>query len=91
MHMPATKPVSKLMPFCTHDLRKENEDGISTMFYLQNIFSGIIDALPGISVLKRQCEDLNESSETVAVAFGCFTDCTFTLVIVIILLILAKK
>nr|GEV05479.1 callose synthase 10 [Tanacetum cinerariifolium] len=51
MHMPAAKPVSEMMPFCvftpyysetvlysTHDLRKENEDGISTIFYLQKIF-----------------------------------------------------
>nr|GEY67818.1 DNA polymerase alpha catalytic subunit [Tanacetum cinerariifolium] len=30
---------------------------------------GIIDAMAGASVLKRQCEDLGESSETMAVAF----------------------
>ncbi|PWA41263.1 glucan synthase-like 8 [Artemisia annua] len=51
MHMPAAKPVSEMMPFCvftpyysetvlysTHELNKENEDGISTIFYLQKIF-----------------------------------------------------
>ncbi|KAK9066428.1 hypothetical protein SSX86_013750 [Deinandra increscens subsp. villosa] len=51
MHMPAAKPVSETMPFCvftpyysetvlysSHDLWQENEDGISTIFYLQKIF-----------------------------------------------------
>ncbi|KAK1433883.1 hypothetical protein QVD17_10801 [Tagetes erecta] len=51
MHMPAAKPVSEMMPFCvftpyysetvlysSHDLWQENEDGISTIFYLQKIF-----------------------------------------------------
>ncbi|PWA59606.1 glucan synthase-like 8 [Artemisia annua] len=51
MHMPAAKPVSEMMPFCvftpyysesvlysTHELNKENEDGISTIFYLQKMF-----------------------------------------------------
>ncbi|XP_076938862.1 callose synthase 10-like isoform X2 [Bidens hawaiensis] len=51
MHMPAAKPVSEMMPFCvftpyysetvlysSHELWQENEDGISTIFYLQKIF-----------------------------------------------------
>ncbi|KAL4584830.1 hypothetical protein LXL04_009440 [Taraxacum kok-saghyz] len=51
MHMPPAKPVSEMMPFCvftpyysetvlysSHDLWAENEDGISTIFYLQKIF-----------------------------------------------------
>ncbi|XP_071712426.1 callose synthase 10 [Rutidosis leptorrhynchoides] len=51
MHMPQAKPVSEMMPFCvftpyysetvlysSHDLWEENEDGISTIFYLQKIF-----------------------------------------------------
>ncbi|KAK4362562.1 hypothetical protein RND71_017803 [Anisodus tanguticus] len=51
MDMPPAKPVSEMMPFCvftpyysetvlysSSDLRVENEDGISTLFYLQKIF-----------------------------------------------------
>ncbi|KAM3247140.1 callose synthase 10 [Capsicum annuum] len=51
MDMPSAKPVSEMMPFCvftpyysetvlysSSDLRVENEDGISTLFYLQKIF-----------------------------------------------------
>ncbi|CAI9112991.1 OLC1v1013507C1 [Oldenlandia corymbosa var. corymbosa] len=51
MDMPAAKPVCEMMPFCvftpyyseivlysSNDLRAENEDGISTLFYLQKIF-----------------------------------------------------
>nr|XP_043615272.1 callose synthase 10 isoform X2 [Erigeron canadensis] len=51
MHMPQAKPVSEMMSFCvftpyysetvlysSHDLWEENEDGISTIFYLQKIF-----------------------------------------------------
>ncbi|XP_024969515.1 callose synthase 10 isoform X4 [Cynara cardunculus var. scolymus] len=51
MHMPPAKPVSEMMPFCvftpyysetvlysSSELRQENEDGISTIFYLQKIF-----------------------------------------------------
>ncbi|KAL3512615.1 hypothetical protein ACH5RR_025332 [Cinchona calisaya] len=51
MDMPAAKPVCEMMPFCVFtpyysetvlyspsDLRVENEDGISTLFYLQKIF-----------------------------------------------------
>uniref|UniRef100_M1B878 Transferase, transferring glycosyl groups n=2 Tax=Solanum tuberosum TaxID=4113 RepID=M1B878_SOLTU len=51
MDMPPAKPVSEMMPFCvftpyysetvlysSSDLREENEDGISTLFYLQKIF-----------------------------------------------------
>ncbi|CAN1239529.1 Callose synthase 10 [Linum grandiflorum] len=51
MDMPAPKPVSEMIPFCVFtpyysetvlyslsELRVENEDGISTLFYLQKIF-----------------------------------------------------
>ncbi|KAG5537088.1 hypothetical protein RHGRI_024510 [Rhododendron griersonianum] len=51
MDMPTAKPVSEMMPFCvftpyysetvlysSSELRVENEDGISTLFYLQKIF-----------------------------------------------------
>ncbi|KAL6497170.1 Callose synthase 10 [Orobanche gracilis] len=51
MDMPPAKPVSEMMPFCVFtpyysetvlysnsELRVENEDGISTLFYLQKIF-----------------------------------------------------
>nr|XP_016453232.1 PREDICTED: callose synthase 10-like [Nicotiana tabacum] len=51
MDMPPAKPVSEMMSFCvftpyysetvlysSSDLRVENEDGISTLFYLQKIF-----------------------------------------------------
>ncbi|KAF3436800.1 hypothetical protein FNV43_RR19553 [Rhamnella rubrinervis] len=44
MDMPSAKPVSEMMPFCetvlysSTELQKENEDGISTLFYLQKIF-----------------------------------------------------
>ncbi|XP_048137131.1 callose synthase 10 isoform X2 [Rhodamnia argentea] len=51
MDMPSAKPVSEMMPFSvftpyysetviysSSDLQKENEDGISTLFYLQKIF-----------------------------------------------------
>lgn len=51
MDMPPAKPVSEMMPFCvftpyysetvlysSSELRVENEDGISTLFYLQKIF-----------------------------------------------------
>ncbi|KAF3437237.1 hypothetical protein FNV43_RR19990 [Rhamnella rubrinervis] len=51
MDMPSAKPVSEMMPFCVFtpyysetvlysstELQKENEDGISTLFYLQKIF-----------------------------------------------------
>ncbi|XP_017251756.1 callose synthase 10 isoform X2 [Daucus carota subsp. sativus] len=51
MDMPSAKPVSEMMPFCvitpyysekvlysSSELRTENEDGISTLFYLQKIF-----------------------------------------------------
>lgn len=51
MDMPAAKPVCEMMPFSVFtpyysetvlysstDLRSENEDGISTLFYLQKIF-----------------------------------------------------
>ncbi|KAE9461505.1 hypothetical protein C3L33_06585, partial [Rhododendron williamsianum] len=51
MDMPTTKPVSEMMPFCvftpyysetvlysSSELRVENEDGISTLFYLHKIF-----------------------------------------------------
>ncbi|KAL6584462.1 Callose synthase 10 [Orobanche minor] len=51
MEMPPAKPVSEMMPFCVFtpyysetvlysnsELRVENEDGISTLFYLQKIF-----------------------------------------------------
>ncbi|KAJ8465898.1 hypothetical protein OPV22_028450 [Ensete ventricosum] len=51
MNMPSPKPVSEMMPFSvftpyysetvlysSSDLRVENEDGISTLFYLQKIF-----------------------------------------------------
>ncbi|XP_028116346.1 callose synthase 10 isoform X1 [Camellia sinensis] len=51
MKMPSAKPVSEMMPFCvftpyysetvlysSSELRVENEDGISTLFYLQKIF-----------------------------------------------------
>ncbi|XP_051147585.1 callose synthase 10 [Andrographis paniculata] len=51
MDMPPAKPVSEMVPFCVFtpyysetvlysnsDLRDENEDGISTLFYLQKIF-----------------------------------------------------
>uniref|UniRef100_A0A5B7BUS1 1,3-beta-glucan synthase n=1 Tax=Davidia involucrata TaxID=16924 RepID=A0A5B7BUS1_DAVIN len=51
MDMPPAKPVSEMMPFCvftpyysetvlysSSDLRVENEDGISIIFYLQKIF-----------------------------------------------------
>nr|XP_048330411.1 callose synthase 10 isoform X2 [Ziziphus jujuba var. spinosa] len=51
MDMPSAKPVSEMMPFCvftpyysetvlysSSELQKENEDGISTLFYLQKIF-----------------------------------------------------
>ncbi|GFS39842.1 glucan synthase-like 8 [Actinidia rufa] len=55
MDMPTAKPVSEMMPFCvftpyysetvlysSSELRVENEDGISTLFYLQKIFPGIL-------------------------------------------------
>ncbi|GAV80876.1 Glucan_synthase domain-containing protein/FKS1_dom1 domain-containing protein [Cephalotus follicularis] len=51
MDMPSAKPVSEMMPFCvftpyysetvlysSSELRAENEDGISILFYLQKIF-----------------------------------------------------
>ncbi|XP_073272361.1 callose synthase 10-like [Primulina huaijiensis] len=51
MGMPPAKPVSEMMPFCVFtpyysetvlysnsELKVENEDGISTLFYLQKIF-----------------------------------------------------
>ncbi|QCE14943.1 callose synthase [Vigna unguiculata] len=51
MDMPSAKPVSEMLPFSvftpyysetvlygTSELHKENEDGISTLFYLQKIF-----------------------------------------------------
>ncbi|XVF11615.1 hypothetical protein REPUB_Repub08aG0042500 [Reevesia pubescens] len=51
MDMPPARPVCEMMPFCVFtpyysetvlysykDLREENEDGISTLFYLQKIF-----------------------------------------------------
>lgn len=51
MDMPAAKPICEMMPFCvftpyysetvlysSSELRVENEDGISTIFYLQKIF-----------------------------------------------------
>jgi callose synthase len=51
MDMPSAKPVSEMMPFCvftpyysetvlysSSELRVENEDGISILFYLQKIF-----------------------------------------------------
>lgn len=51
MDMPSAKPVSETIPFCVFtpyysetvlysysELRDENEDGISTLFYLQKIF-----------------------------------------------------
>ncbi|KAL8123352.1 hypothetical protein AgCh_011353 [Apium graveolens] len=51
MDMPSAKPVSEMMPFCvftpyysetvlysSSELRTENEDGISILFYLQKIF-----------------------------------------------------
>ncbi|WCJ36196.1 glucan synthase-like 8 [Euphorbia peplus] len=51
MDMPSAKPVSESLPFCVFtpyysetvlysysELRDENEDGISTLFYLQKIF-----------------------------------------------------
>ncbi|PPS12675.1 hypothetical protein GOBAR_AA07956 [Gossypium barbadense] len=51
MDMPPAKPVCEMMPFCVFtpyysetvlyspkELREENEDGISTIFYLQKIF-----------------------------------------------------
>ncbi|KAI7740386.1 hypothetical protein M8C21_012733, partial [Ambrosia artemisiifolia] len=45
MHMPAAKPNSVFTPYysetvlySSHDLWQENEDGISTIFYLQKIF-----------------------------------------------------
>uniref|UniRef100_A0AAU6MUF6 1,3-beta-glucan synthase n=1 Tax=Paeonia lactiflora TaxID=35924 RepID=A0AAU6MUF6_PAELC len=51
MDMPSAKPVSEMMPFCvftpyysetvlysSSELRLENEDGISILFYLQKIF-----------------------------------------------------
>lgn len=51
MGMPTAKPVSEMMPFCVFtpyysetvlysnsELKVENEDGISTLFYLQKIF-----------------------------------------------------
>ncbi|XP_058180516.1 callose synthase 10 isoform X2 [Rhododendron vialii] len=51
MDMPTAKPVSEMMPFCvftpyysetvlysSSELRVENEDGISTLFYLQKIY-----------------------------------------------------
>ncbi|KAL1323430.1 callose synthase 10 [Arachis hypogaea] len=51
MKMPSAKPVSETLPFCvftpyysetvlysTSELQKENEDGISILFYLQKIF-----------------------------------------------------
>ncbi|XP_071903645.1 callose synthase 10-like isoform X2 [Coffea arabica] len=51
MDMPAAKPVCEMIPFCvftpyysetvlysSSELRVENEDGISTLFYLQKIF-----------------------------------------------------
>ncbi|KAL8123333.1 hypothetical protein AgCh_011345 [Apium graveolens] len=51
MDMPSAKPVSEMMPFCvftpyysetvlysSSELRTENEDGISILFYLQNFF-----------------------------------------------------
>ncbi|PON45648.1 Glycosyl transferase [Parasponia andersonii] len=51
MDMPSAKPVSEMMPFCvftpyysetvlysSSELQKENEDGISILFYLQKIF-----------------------------------------------------
>ncbi|KAL7139527.1 hypothetical protein ABFS83_09G058200 [Erythranthe nasuta] len=51
MDMPSAKPVCEMMPFCVFtpyysetvlysnsELRLENEDGISTLFYLQKIF-----------------------------------------------------
>ncbi|XP_020112888.1 callose synthase 10 [Ananas comosus] len=51
MKMPAAKPVSEMMPFCvftpyysetvlysSSEIRSENEDGISILFYLQKIF-----------------------------------------------------
>ncbi|KAL9314038.1 hypothetical protein ACSQ67_019490 [Phaseolus vulgaris] len=51
MDMPSAKPVSEMLPFSvftpyysetvlygTSELQKENEDGISTLFYLQKIF-----------------------------------------------------
>ncbi|MCL7026736.1 hypothetical protein MKW94_027145 [Papaver nudicaule] len=53
MDMPAAKPVSEMIPFSfftpyysetvlysSSELRAENEDGISTLFYLQKIFPG---------------------------------------------------
>ncbi|KAI5664996.1 hypothetical protein M9H77_24319 [Catharanthus roseus] len=51
MNMPSAKPICEMMPFCvftpyysetvlysSSELRVENEDGISTLFYLQKIF-----------------------------------------------------
>ncbi|KAE9608552.1 hypothetical protein Lal_00020821 [Lupinus albus] len=51
MDMPSAKPVSEMLPFSvftpyysetvlysTSELQKENEDGVSTLFYLQKIF-----------------------------------------------------
>ncbi|KAG9138145.1 hypothetical protein Leryth_001386 [Lithospermum erythrorhizon] len=51
MDMPSAVPVAEMMPFCvftpyysetvlysSKELREENEDGISTLFYLQKIF-----------------------------------------------------
>uniref|UniRef100_A0A803P8P0 1,3-beta-glucan synthase n=2 Tax=Cannabis sativa TaxID=3483 RepID=A0A803P8P0_CANSA len=51
MDMPSAKPVSEMVPFCvftpyysetvlysSSELQKENEDGISILFYLQKIF-----------------------------------------------------
>ncbi|GFQ03859.1 callose synthase 10 [Phtheirospermum japonicum] len=55
MDMPPAKPVCEMMPFCVFtpyysetvlysnsELRVENEDGISTLFYLQKIFPGML-------------------------------------------------
>uniref|UniRef100_A0A6N2K4J3 1,3-beta-glucan synthase n=1 Tax=Salix viminalis TaxID=40686 RepID=A0A6N2K4J3_SALVM len=38
MDMPSAKPVSEMTPFSSSELRVENEDGISVLFYLQKIF-----------------------------------------------------
>ncbi|MBA0644158.1 hypothetical protein Goklo_028362, partial [Gossypium klotzschianum] len=75
MDMPPAKPVCEMMPFCVFtpyysetvlyspkELREENEDGISTIFYLQKIFP--VPVLLTLDEWENYLERINEGKST---------------------------
>ncbi|KAG6506859.1 hypothetical protein ZIOFF_032191 [Zingiber officinale] len=68
MDMPRAKPVSEMIPFCVFtpyysetvlfsksELKVENEDGISTLFYLQKIYPGNVSKLSEEHNMVTEC------------------------------------